>query len=201
MTMHDDLELRLVGWLADEASPREVELDGVFVETRTMEQRHPWSSVTAWRAGRMTGPRFRAVRLVPMLIVVALTVVGLILAAIAAGSRPHLPPPVGPARSGLVAVETDGDIYVVKPDGTGRTLLVGGPGVQFAPTWSPDGTRLAYWSGTDPRDESSLWVVNADGSSVVGLTRDRTFYDGGAPIWAPDGKRLSFATRTGELRV
>jgi WD40-like Beta Propeller Repeat len=200
MTTEYDLERALVDWLDEAATPREVELGDVFAETRMMDQRHAWANPTAWRTGRLTRMRFRARSALPALIVIALTVAALIIAGLV-GSRPRLPAPIGPARPGLIAIEVDTDIYVVQPDGTGRTLLVGGRGVQFAPTWSPDGTRLAYWTGLDRKEESSLWVVRLDGSVATELTGGRAFYDGGAPTWAPDGKRLAFATRTGELRV
>jgi Tol biopolymer transport system component len=200
MTTEYDLERALVDWLGEAATPRELELSDVFAQTRMMHQRHAWASPAAWRTGRMTLPAFRVPGALPALIVLALTLAVLIVAAFV-GSRPRLPSPIGPARPGLIAVEVDSDIHVVQPDGTGRRLLVGGAGAQFAPTWSPDGTRLAYWSGLDPKDESSLWVVDSDGSAAVEVTGGRTFYDGGAPTWAPNGKRLAFSTRGGELRV
>ena len=65
-----------------------------------------------------------------------------------------LPPPFGPARNGLIAFESGGDIWVVDPDGTDRRQLTSAPGLEHSPAWSADGTRLAYWSqealGTPP---------------------------------------------------
>ena len=48
-----------------------------------------------------------------------------------------------------------GDIYTVNPDGSDRQLLVSEPGTQEGPSWSPDGTRLAYWSATSQKDHGS----------------------------------------------
>ncbi len=55
---------------------------------------------------------------------------------------------------------------------------------------SPDGSRIVYqrrWIDK-MRDswESSLWIVNADGS------RNRQLIDGSSPAWSPDGTRIAF---------
>ncbi len=59
------------------------------------------------------------------------------------------------------------------------------------PAWSPDGTRLAFESTRDGPD-ADIFVMNADGSGVVQLTRNDA-YDG-TPAWTPDGQHLVFAS-------
>ena len=200
MTMHDDLELQLSSWFDDIATPRDVELGGVFARTTEMGQRPAWTNPVMWLPRRSAPRRAWHTRAMPALLIVAV-LAALLVAALVVGSRPRLPAPVGPAKSGLVAYEADGDIYVVQPDGSGRTKLVGGEGTQFGASWSPDGTRIAYWSAPDPREQASLWVADAAGSAAVNVTGDRRFYVDGAVVWAPNGKRMAFATRTGDLRV
>jgi len=66
------------------------------------------------------------------------------------------------------------------------------------PTWSPDGTRLAFASNRDGNWELYLWSA-ADGS-VTRLTTDLA-YDG-APAWSPDGASLAFeGYRDGNLEI
>jgi Tol biopolymer transport system component len=203
MTMYDDLELQLKSWFDEVSTPRDVELGVVFARTVGLRQRAAWTSPLPWLGRRSADQPARRAwigRAMPALLTVALLGV-LLVAALVAGSRPRLPAPFGPARSGLVAYETDGDIYVVQPDGTGQTTLVGGEGYQFGASWSLDGTRVAYWSAADPREPASLWVADPSGSGAVKVTGDRAFYVDGPVVWAPDGKRIAFATRTGDLRV
>ncbi len=67
---------------------------------------------------------------------------------------------------------------------------------QKVPAWSPDGSKIAYWSGvegTDPRPNlpRDVWVMNADGSNQRLLT------PGDDPAWSPDGTTVLFPARSG----
>jgi Tol biopolymer transport system component len=77
-----------------------------------------------------------------------------------------------------------------------------------APSWSPDGARLAYVSDAahaTSRDytDSDVWVMDGDGGRKRNLTRDGRRDD--APDWAPDGRRLAYRSEgvegSAELRV
>ena len=51
-------------------------------------------------------------------------------------------------------------------DGSGRRQLTFGPNSDFRPTWSPDGTLIAYWSYGQDRS-TALKVVSPDGEHQV----------------------------------
>lgn len=64
------------------------------------------------------------------------------------------------------------------------------PERQSEPSWSPDGTRIAFRGGAFP--DVDIWLADADGSNPVRLT-DHPAADG-YPVWAPDGGRLAFVS-------
>ncbi len=83
------------------------------------------------------------------------------------------------------------NIYVVNPDGTGRTMLVNAINHQQDPAWSADGKYIAYASAQ--RGLREIYRADADGSNQVALS------DGIAvgavddfPAWSPDGQKLVF---------
>ncbi len=68
-----------------------------------------------------------------------------------------------------IAFEANGDIYVTDADGYQETRLTN-DALNSSPTWSPDGTRIAFVSSRT--GTSQIYVMNADGSGVTGLTSD-----------------------------
>jgi Tol biopolymer transport system component len=84
---------------------------------------------------------------------------------------------------------TDWRVLVVNADGSGLRLVA--DGADFA-AWSPDGLRLAYYSGYEQTGESTTVTVTtlATGKSVVVHA-----FNGGpsaAPTWSPDGRWIAF---------
>ena len=57
-----------------------------------------------------------------------------------------------------------------------------------SPSWSPDGTRIAFSSDRD--GDYEIYVMNADGTHPIQLTDDPWASDFG-PAWSPDGHRAS----------
>ncbi len=87
--------------------------------------------------------------------------------------------------------EKSWSIYVMNSDGSNRVRLgVGQSGFLSAPTWSPDGSRIAFVSDRSGHDD--IWVMNSDGSDPVNLTPDEARDH--SPAWSPDGEWIAFAS-------
>lgn len=85
-----------------------------------------------------------------------------------------------------------GGTYVMNADGTNQTQLTGNYGVN-TPSWSPDGTKVAYSNLDDIGDTSGIYSVNADGTNKTRLTASS--YDN-EPTWSPDGTKIAYDSST-----
>jgi Tol biopolymer transport system component len=83
---------------------------------------------------------------------------------------------------------TNSDIYRIRTDGTGLTRLVDIPSFEYHsggdPAWSPNGTKIAFFSGVE--EAYSIETVRPDGTGRKSVT------EGYAPNWSPDGSRIAF---------
>ncbi len=72
--------------------------------------------------------------------------------------------------------------------------LTDGPWDDAQPTWSPDGSRIAFVSRRTPdrewTDTSDIYTVPATGGDATQLTRSVGPFK--SPVWSPDGKQIGF---------
>jgi RNA polymerase sigma factor (sigma-70 family) len=88
------------------------------------------------------------------------------------------------------------ELYVMNADGSGLTnvsnhaandVVVCGSDAALGFSWSPDGSRIVFYSWREPR---GLYVVNADGRNITYLT------DGTHPQWSPLDNFIVFVGET-----
>ena len=105
---------------------------------------------------------------------------------------------------GRIVFSVGGDLYVVNADGSQfRQVTRTRHLVEQEPTWSPDGTSIAY-ATLGASDKSGLWRMAADGSKRRMLYQEASNATGPVsnPAWSPDGRRIAFAsTRTGAWEI
>jgi Tol biopolymer transport system component len=71
----------------------------------------------------------------------------------------------------------EGQISLVRPDGTDERTLVRGD----APEWAPDGKHLVYVHN------GSIWTIGSDGENAQMIVAN-----GHAPAWSRDGEQIAF---------
>lgn len=167
--------------------------DQILQQTARTRQRPAWSFLGRWLPMvDIARPRNVFMPRLPWrLIGLGLAILALLLAVVAAfvaGNHRSLPAPFGPARNGLVAYGSAGDILTVDAL-TGRsTVVVSGPS-DSDPRWSRDGTRLAFKRQAVASGASLLYVVAADGSGLTQVT-PQPLPDIGNYTFSPDGKEI-----------
>jgi dipeptidyl aminopeptidase/acylaminoacyl peptidase len=100
-------------------------------------------------------------------------------------------------------------LYVMNLNGSGRKRLAerASGEMALAPSWSPDGKRIAFCTVMGPDkvraarggllfQKPQLYFVDADGLNLKRLEA----VEGLMPVWSPDGKRLLFTRLLEEAR-
>jgi len=93
-----------------------------------------------------------------------------------------------------------GDIFTAPIEkGPTRNLTDSSGAHDKWPSWSPDGSQIAFVS--DRSGEEELYLIPQDGSKPAEQITSGGSAMRYAPEWAPDGKRLAFSDKDGKLYV
>ncbi len=94
---------------------------------------------------------------------------------------------------------TSAEIFVLDVDGGNARRLTNNNAYDDYPSWSPDGKKIAFVSGTSGTED--IYVMDADGGNQRRLTVDAS--SNIRPMWSPDGRQILFqsASPTGSFWV
>jgi Tol biopolymer transport system component len=100
----------------------------------------------------------------------------------------------GQKNSGQLYDQGANQIWVVDDKDESRPVEAS-PAQGRAPSWSPDGKRIAFESGRGSPDRLyAIFIINRDGTGLTQVT-DYAL-NGNHPVWSPDGRRLVFSFGT-----
>ena len=83
------------------------------------------------------------------------------------------------------------EIYTMNPDGSEQRRITHNDGIDSAPSWSPDGARIAFTRAAATGID--IFVVSRDGGEPRRLTNmTATGRMATSPHWSPDGQKIAF---------
>ena len=110
------------------------------------------------------------------------------------GGHKYLSPKWSPDGKWLALTSTDGspdgmtDVCVMDIEGNQLKNLTRSPGKDEVGSWSPDGSKIVFFSNRDGNGE--IYVMGSNGKNQVNLTNHSAL--DAAPTWSPDGTKIAF---------
>jgi Tol biopolymer transport system component len=92
-----------------------------------------------------------------------------------------------------IAFARGGDIYSVRPDGSGQRQLSSGPEIDSLPKVAPNGRYVVFERRATKDGPASLYTVGATGGGLRALTKGGNDHEA---AFAPDGKGIVFVRST-----
>ncbi len=99
---------------------------------------------------------------------------------------------IGSSRIAFLSFrDGNAEIYSMAPDAGDQVRLTNDPMTDEQPAWSPDATKIAFYSDRHVDTAQDVFVMNADGGSPTRLTGDPA--TDWQPTWSPNGGKIAFA--------
>jgi Tol biopolymer transport system component len=81
------------------------------------------------------------------------------------------------------------NVWVMKPDGSGRRALTKQDGRAFTPAWSPDSSRVVFSTNAESK-VFELYTIGVNGKRLSQVAP--TAGDNFEPSWSPDGSTIVY---------
>ncbi|WP_341227244.1 DPP IV N-terminal domain-containing protein [uncultured Arcticibacterium sp.] len=89
-----------------------------------------------------------------------------------------------------ITIDLQGTIWTLPATGGKAIKVTDGMGDDRQPTWSPDGSKIAFQSFRD--GYYHIWMINKDGTGLKQVTSGA--FDEREPDWSPDGKFIVYSS-------
>jgi TolB protein len=96
-----------------------------------------------------------------------------------------------------IAYTHNGYIYLMDAaNGSNKRRLSSMPGGEA--TWSPDGSKIAFWAGDD--SSTQIYIIDANGKNLRQLTDGKGYHEN--PDWSLDGQWIVYwSDETGDREI
>lgn len=109
-------------------------------------------------------------------------------------------PVIGAGEEWIAYQGVEPGIKLTRPDGTGSHVILGPPGEQNHPDWSPDGSEIAYVQYDET--ESTVMITDLQGENPRPVVETVPAKLGGLfwenPAWSRDGKEIAMVGYDGD---
>lgn len=100
-----------------------------------------------------------------------------------------------PGQNGAISFSSsresllDTEIYTMNPDGSDARRISNAAGNDMSPVWSPDGSKIVFYTNNRNGNFNEIFIMNPDGSGQTGIV---TGGNSANPSWSPDGSKIVY---------
>jgi len=99
--------------------------------------------------------------------------------------------------SGRLLFASGGDLYVISANGVGRQALSSGEAFESMPSWSPDGSYIAFASAAEGNQEIVIAPASAPGDASWQMQLTEGSEWAMAPAWSRNSRYIAYASSVG----
>jgi Tol biopolymer transport system component len=96
-----------------------------------------------------------------------------------------------PGKNGRIAYESNGVIYTINPDGSGKTKVTGTSTAGYSVDYSPTGKKITYTDYEGNGTTAEIYTINVGGGAKTNVTNNNNRDDQDSS-YSPNGKKIVY---------